>query len=175
MKTNPTHFFRLLLAVVAIGYSGNVMAQKSKSNDTYQSIEFKMAKVKEPKIPKNTVNLKDFGAVNGGYVLNTKAFEDAINALSKKGGGKLIIPPGIWLTGPIILKSKIELHAETGALIKFSPDKSLYPIIETSFEGLNTWRCISPLYGKNLEDVAFTGKGVWDGSGEVWRQVKKAN
>ncbi len=174
MKTNPTQLFRILLAVLAMGFSGNVAAQKSKSSDTYQNIEFKMAKVKEPKIPKNTVNLKDFGAVNGGYVLNTKAFEDAINALSKKGGGKVIIPPGIWLTGPIILKSRIELHAETGALIKFSPDKSLYPIIETSFEGLNTWRCISPLYGKNLEDVAFTGKGVWDGSGEVWRQVKRS-
>ncbi|PXY43885.1 glycoside hydrolase family 28 protein [Flavobacterium hydrophilum] len=173
MKTNPTNFFRMLLAVLAINCSGNMIAQKSKSNDTYANIEFKMPKVNEPKIPKNTVNLKDFGAVNGGYVLNTKAFEDAINALSKKGGGKLIIPPGIWLTGPIILKSKIELHAQTGALIKFSPDKSLYPIIETSFEGLNTWRCISPLYGKNLEDVAFTGNGVWDGSGEVWRQVKK--
>ncbi|MDR7212573.1 glycoside hydrolase family 28 protein [Flavobacterium piscis] len=174
MKTNPTHFFRTLLAVVVIGCSGNAAAQKSKSNDTYDNIEFKMAKVKEPKIPKNTVNLKNFGAVNGGYVLNTKAFADAIDAVSKKGGGKVIIPPGIWLTGPIILKSRIELHAETGALIKFSPDKSLYPIIETSFEGLNTWRCISPLYGKNLEDVAFTGKGVWDGSGEVWRQVKRS-
>ncbi|MGO4771179.1 glycoside hydrolase family 28 protein [Flavobacterium sp. W22_SRS_FK3] len=174
MKTNTTHIFRMLLAVLTIGSSGNTVAQKSKSYDTYQNIEFKMAKVKEPSIPKNTVNLKDFGAVNGGYALNTKAFEDAINALSKKGGGKLIIPAGIWLTGPIILKSKIELHAETGALIKFSPDKSLYPIIETSFEGLNTWRCISPIYGKNLEDVAFTGKGIWDGSGEVWRQVKKS-
>ncbi|CAD0000786.1 glycoside hydrolase family 28 protein [Flavobacterium salmonis] len=174
MKTNPTHFFRMLMAVLTISCSGNAVAQKLKSNGTYDNIEFKMAKVNEPKIPKNIVNLKDFGAVNGGYVLNTKAFEDAISALSKKGGGKLIIPPGIWLTGPIILKSKIELHAQTGALIKFSPDKSLYPIIETSFEGLNTWRCISPLYGKNLEDVAFTGNGVWDGSGEVWRQVKKA-
>jgi polygalacturonase len=174
MKTNPTNFFSLLLAVLTISCSGNLMAQKPKSYDTYANIEFKMPKVNEPRIPKNTVNLKDFGAVNGGYVLNTKAFEDAINALSSKGGGKLIIPPGIWLTGPIILKSKIELHAQTGALIKFSPDKSLYPIIETSFEGLNTWRCISPLYGKNLEDVAFTGNGVWDGSGEVWRQVKKS-
>lgn len=173
MKTITTNLFRIFLAVLITCCSENMAAQKSKSNDTYQNIEFRMAKVKEPKIPKNTVNLKDFGAVNGGYVLNTKAFEDAINALSKKGGGKLIIPPGIWLTGPIILKSKIELHAETGALIKFSPDKSLYPIIETSFEGLNTWRCISPIYGKNLEDVAFTGNGVWDGSGEVWRQVKK--
>ncbi|MBZ4043896.1 glycoside hydrolase family 28 protein [Flavobacterium hibisci] len=174
MKTNPTQFFRMLLAVLTISCAGKAVAQKSKSNGTYDNIEFKMAKVNEPKIPKNIVNLKDFGAVNGGYVLNTKAFEDAISALSKKGGGKLIIPPGIWLTGPIILKSKIELHAQTGALIKFSPDKSLYPIIETSFEGLNTWRCISPLYGKNLEDVAFTGNGVWDGSGEVWRQVKKS-
>ncbi|WP_431241633.1 glycoside hydrolase family 28 protein [Flavobacterium sp. P21] len=86
----------------------------------------------------------------------------------------MIIPPGIWLTGPIILKSNIELYAETGALIKFSTDKKLYPIIETSFEGLNTWRCISPIYGKNLENIAFTGNGVWDGSGEVWRQVKKS-
>jgi polygalacturonase len=149
-------------------------AQKSKSNETYQNIEFKMDKVKEPLIPKNTVNIKDFGAVNGGYVLNTKAFADAIDAVSKKGGGKVVIPPGIWLTGPIILKSNLELHAETGALIKFSTDKSLYPLVETSFEGLNTWRCISPIYGKNLENIAFTGKGVWDGSGEVWRQVKKS-
>ncbi|MEO8255184.1 MAG: glycoside hydrolase family 28 protein [Flavobacterium sp.] len=155
-------------------WSQNSIAQNSNSNANYKGIEFKMAIVKEPIIPNNSVNIKDFGAVNGGYVLNTKAFSDAIEAISKKGGGKVIIPPGIWLTGPIILKSNLELHAEAGALIKFSPDKSLYPLIETSFEGLNTWRCISPLYGKNLENVAFTGKGVWDGSGEVWRQVKKS-
>ena len=174
MKTITTNLFRILLAVLITCSSENMAAQKSKSNETYQNIEFKMDKVKEPLIPKNTVNIKDFGAVNGGYVLNTKAFADAIDAVSKKGGGKVVIPPGIWLTGPIILKSNLELHAETGALIKFSTDKSLYPLVETSFEGLNTWRCISPIYGKNLENIAFTGKGVWDGSGEVWRQVKKS-
>ncbi len=174
MKTITTNLFRILLAVLITCCSENMAAQKSKSNETYQNIEFKMDKVKEPLIPKNTVNIKDFGAVNGGYVLNTKAFADAIDAVSKKGGGKVVIPPGIWLTGPIILKSNLELHAETGALIKFSTDKSLYPLVETSFEGLNTWRCISPIYGKNLENIAFTGKGVWDGSGEVWRQVKKS-
>lgn len=166
----------VLIAVVAMlcSWSENSVAQNSNSEEIYQNIEFKMAIVKEPIIPNNSVNIKDFGAVNGGYVLNTKAFADAIEAVSKKGGGKVIIPPGIWLTGPIILKSNLELHAERGALIKFSPDKSLYPLVETSFEGLNTWRCISPIYGKNLENVAFTGKGVWDGSGEVWRQVKKS-
>ncbi|MHC0441922.1 glycoside hydrolase family 28 protein [Flavobacterium sp. 3-210] len=173
MKTKTINII-LFLALFVSGWSSKTLAQNSKSNVFYTDIEFKMQKVKEPVIPKNTVNLKDFGAVSGGYILNSKAFADAIDALVKKGGGKLIIPPGIWLTGPIILKSNIELHAETGALIKFSTDKSLYPIIETSFEGLNTWRCISPIYGKNLENVAFTGSGVWDGSGEVWRQVKKS-
>jgi len=174
MKTKQINLLGLLAVFLATCFSQNICAQKSKSNETYARIEFKMSKVQEPKIPNNLVNIKDFCAVNGGYVLNTKAFADAIDAVSKKGGGKVVIPPGIWLTGPIILKSNIELHAETGALIKFSPDKSLYPIIETSFEGLNTWRCISPIYGKNLENIAFTGNGVWDGSGEVWRQVKKS-
>ena len=173
MKTKPLHLLCLAFSLLATSFSSKIMAQNL-SYDTYANIEFKMTKVQEPIIPNNSVNLKDFGAVNGGYVLNTKAFADAIDMLSKKGGGKLIIPPGIWLTGPIILKSNIELHAQTGALIKFSTDKSLYPIIQTSFEGLNTWRCISPIYGKNLENIAFTGNGVWDGSGEVWRHVKKS-
>jgi polygalacturonase len=174
MKTKPINLSCIALTVLLASWSNNIMAQNSKPYDSYENIEFKMAKIQEPQIPNNTVNIKDFGAINGGYVLNTKAFTDAIDAVSKKGGGKVIIPPGIWLTGPIILKSNIELHAETGALIKFSTDKSLYPIIQTSFEGLNTWRCISPIYGKNLENIAFTGNGVWDGSGEVWRQVKKS-
>nr|WP_294782595.1 glycoside hydrolase family 28 protein [uncultured Flavobacterium sp.] len=173
MKTNRLNLFSLAMAIMLCLSLQNANAQ-STSYDTYANVEFKMSKVNEPVIPANTVNLKDFGAVNGGYVLNTKAFADAIETLSKKGGGKLIIPPGIWLTGPIILKSNIELHAQTGALIKFSTDKTLYPLIETSFEGLNTWRCISPIYGKNLENIAFTGNGVWDGSGEAWRQVKKS-
>ena len=174
MKTKSTHLLCIIAAFLATCFSESIQAQKTKTTDAYAGIEFKMSKVQEPKIPNNSVNIKDFGAVNGGYVLNSKAFADAIEAVSKKGGGKVVIPPGIWLTGPIILKSNIEMHAETGALIKFSTDKSLYPIIETSFEGLNTWRCISPIYGKNLENIAFTGNGVWDGSGEVWRQVKKS-
>lgn len=173
MKTKPLHQL-FLAASFLLASCSSLIAQNSDSYDTYKGIEFKMAKVNEPVIPNYSVNIKDFGAVNGGDVLNTKSFADAIDAVSKKGGGKVIIPPGIWLTGPIILKSNIELHAQTGALIKFSTDKTLYPIIETSFEGLNTWRCISPIYGKNLENVAFTGNGVWDGSGEAWRQIKKS-
>ena len=174
MKLKLIYWLSITFSVLITGCSKNSIGNTSYSTDTYKNIEFNINKVNEPKIPNNVVTITDFGAINGGQTLNTKAFADAIDAVSKKGGGKVIIPPGIWLTGPIILKSNIELHAETGALIKFSTDKKLYPIIETSFEGLNTWRCISPIYGKNLENIAFTGKGVWDGSGEAWRQVKKS-
>ena len=126
-----------------------------------------------PVIPDNTVYITDFGAVSDGQTLNTNAISEAIESVSRKGGGKVIIPGGLWLTGPITMKSNINLHAEQGALVIFSSDKSLYPLIETSFEGLNTVRCISPINGNNLENIAFTGKGIYDGTGEVWRPVKK--
>lgn len=140
----------------------------------YSNIEFEMPRVQLPSIPLNSVKLSDFGAISGGRELCTEAFNKAIDALSKKGGGKLIITPGIWLTGPITLKSNIELHAQKGALVVFSTNKDLYPVIETSFEGLNTFRCISPINGRNLENIAITGHGIFDGSGDAWRFVKKA-
>ncbi len=140
----------------------------------FEGIEFKMPSIQMPVIPDYSVTITDFGAEKGGNVLNTQAFADAINAVSEKGGGKVVIPSGIWLTGPIVLKDNLELHAEAGALIVFSDDKDLYPLVETSFEGVNTWRCISPIYGVDLENIAFTGKGVWDGSGDAWRFVKKS-
>jgi len=132
-----------------------------------------MSRVKEPLIPANSVSITDFGARSGGQVLCSQAFANAINALSNKGGGKVIVPRGIWLTGPITLKSNIEIYTENGALVIFSTDKSLYPLVETNFEGFNTWRCTSAINGRNLENIAITGKGVFDGSGEVWRAVKK--
>lgn len=89
------------------------------------------------------------------------------------GGGKLIVPQGVWYTGPITLKSNINLHLNKGAVILFSPDLDLYPLIDTSFEGLNTRRCQSPISGFNLENVAITGQGVIDGNGEYWRPVKR--
>jgi polygalacturonase len=165
--------------IVVIAFLMTSCAEVSKhefagSSENYSGIEFEMPKIQEPVIPDYTVIIKDFGAVSGGQVLNSEAFANAIDAVSTRGGGKVIIPAGVWLTGPIILKSNIELYAEAGALIIFSADKDLYPIIETSFEGLDTWRCLSPIYGKNIENVAFTGSGIWDGSGDAWRYVKKS-
>src|SRR5258706_4002779 len=75
------------------------------------------AKAAMPVIPKLTVTLADFGGSGDGKTLNTAAFEKAFAGLAEKGGGKLVVPPGIWLTGPIKLRSNINLHLERGALI----------------------------------------------------------
>lgn len=164
----------LIISAILILFTGCKDSPPEQKVGLYSDIEFEMPVVKEPVIPDYSVKISDFGAVQGGQVLNTKAFAHAIDAVSKKGGGKVIIPSGIWLTGPIMLKSNLELYAEAGAMIIFSSDKDLYPLIETSFEGLNTWRCLSPIYGKDIENVSFTGSGIWDGSGDAWRHVKKS-
>jgi len=139
----------------------------------YEGIEFDMPLVEEPVFPENEVSIVDFGAVGDGQTLNTEAIAGAIAAVSEKGGGRIIIPRGLWLTGPIQLKSNINLHAEAGALVLFSKDKDQYPLIESYFEGWKTARCLSPIYGRDLENIALTGEGIYDGSGEVWRKVKR--
>ncbi|MGH7940444.1 MAG: glycoside hydrolase family 28 protein [Limisphaerales bacterium] len=126
-----------------------------------------------PIIPARSVNLTNFDAVGDGVALNTKAFEEAIAALSAKGGGELIVPPGYWLTGPIRLKSDINLHLERGALIQFSRDFHLYPLVAINMKGENAVDSTSPISGIGLENVAITGEGIIDGGGDAWRPVKR--
>ena len=133
---------------------------------------FEMPEVTAPSIPDNSVSIVDFGAVGDGYTLNTQAFADAIASLAEKGGGRVIVPAGVWYTGPIIFKDNTELHLEHNAMIVFSDDKTLYPLHQIAFEGLDTWRCISPLTAINVKNVAITGFGIIDGNGDGWRAVK---
>ena len=108
-----------------------------------ENLPFNMTEIRAPIFPDYTLNIKNFGAVGDGKTLCTSSFEKAINTISLKGGGKLIVPPGVWFTGPIVLKSNVHLHLEAGAIIQFSGDENLYPIIKTSYEGLDAYRCQS--------------------------------
>lgn len=140
----------------------------------YTSLPFKMDKVEQPTFPPDySVNIIDFGAKPDGITLNTKAINDAIQQVNAKGGGKVIIPEGLWLTGPIELLSNVNLYTEKNSLVLFSADHSLYPIINTSFEGLETRRCQSPISARDAENIAITGHGVFDGNGDTWRPTKK--
>ena len=138
-----------------------------------EKLPFQMAEVQAPTFPDRVVKVTDFGAVGNGINLCTDAFAKAVDYLSAQGGGQLVVPRGVWHTGPIVLKSNINLHLDKGAVILFAADETLYPLIDTSFEGLDTRRCQSPLSAYGATNVAITGYGVIDGNGQYWRPLKK--
>jgi polygalacturonase len=129
--------------------------------------------VQQPAFKTDTFNIKSFGAVNDGVTLNTASINKAITACSQKGGGVVLVPGGLWLTGPIELKSNVNLHINRDAVLMFSADFNQYPIVEGYYEGVKAGRCQSPVSGRNLQNIAITGTGIIDGNGDAWRMVKK--
>ncbi|HUR67037.1 MAG TPA: glycoside hydrolase family 28 protein [Chitinophagaceae bacterium] len=133
----------------------------------------KMPVIVAPKFKKDTVSIAKFAAVPDGNTLNTKSINNAIDALAKKGGGVVLVPAGLWLTGPVVLKSNINLHLATGATLLFTEDKNEYPLVEANWEGIPQMRNQSPISATGATNIGITGKGIIDGNGDIWRMVKK--
>lgn len=165
--------FTVLIILILFGFI-SLSAQNNEYAYLYKDLPFSMPIVQKPVFPANEISILDYGGNPDGIALNTEAFAKAMNALEAKGGGILRVPSGIYYTGPIVFKSNINLHLDKGALILFSTDKSLYPLVNTVFEGLDTKRCQSPISGRNLQNIAITGEGSINGSGQAWRPLKKA-
>lgn len=137
----------------------------------YKNMPVAMPAVAAPAIPGNTVNIKDFGGVGDGLTLNTEAFSKAISALNKQGGGHLVVPAGIWLSGMISLKDNIDLHLEKNAILLASPDKNLF-IKEK--DGKKDKKCSPMISASKRKNVSITGEGIIDGNGAYWRPVKRS-
>ena len=118
-----------------------------------------------PNIPDNSLSLTEFGAMGDGITDNTEAFEKAIAALVKQGGGHLVVPAGVWLTGPITLKDRIDLHLERNAMIQLSPDKAAH---------LKDGKVVPGISASKRTDISISGEGIIDGNGEWWRGVKRS-
>ena len=135
-KFNPLKKWILSLGIAALAWSGITNANANSpiiSNEVYSNLPFQMAKVEQPVFPDYTRSITEFGAIADGITLNTEAFAKAIDAVAQQGGGTVTVPAGLWLTGPIVLKSNINLHLEENALVLFTADHTQYPIIKTSF------------------------------------------
>lgn len=144
------------------------MAKAEDYKKYYQDMPVELRQVTAVAIPENTVTLTDFGGVGDGVTLNTEAFRKAISALTKKGGGRLVVPQGVWLTGPIQLKDNIDLHITRNAIVLFSPDKSLF----VDKDGKSS-RCDAGIKASKRKNIAITGEGIVDGNGVQWRPVKR--
>jgi polygalacturonase len=154
---------KIILHLIGIAFAVSVSAQQEK----------KLPKVVVPAFKKDTINIAKSGGVGNGHFLTTDAINNAINRLSARGGGVILIPNGLWLSGPVVIKSNINLHLATGAILLFTSDKTQYPLVEANWEGLPQMRNQSPISATNATNIAITGKGIIDGNGDAWRQVKR--
>lgn len=129
--------------------------------------------INQPVFKADTFNILRYGAVADGLALNTESINKAIDACSKKGGGVVLVPGGLWLTSPVEMKSNVNLHIVRDAVLSFTTDFNQYPLVEGVYEGRRSVRNQSPIYGNNLVNIAITGKGIVDGNGDAWRMVGK--
>jgi len=160
-----------IFMVLSFTFSG-IMAQELDMKALLEKAPFAMSYFTKPVFKDTRYLITDYGAKGDGITLNTKAINDAIKACNEKGGGIVIVPKGIWLTGPIELLSYVNFHLEEGSLLQFTGDHSQYPII---YNGMNSGSFVtaSPVYAYNADNFAITGTGVIDGAGDTWRPVKK--
>lgn len=133
----------------------------------------KLPVVQKTSFRKDTVSIVRYGAKADGVTLNTQSINNAIDAVSKKGGGVVLIPTGLWLTGPVVLKSNVNLYLQKNALLQFTRDFNQYPLVEGNWEGLPQMRNQSPISATGATNIAITGMGIIDGAGDAWRMVKK--
>jgi polygalacturonase len=132
-----------------------------------------LPRVQSPVFKRAIFNITNYGAVADGISLNTKSINAAIEDCNTKGGGEVIIPKGLWLTGPIVLKSNVNLHLEKNSVLQFTTDFNQYALVKGNWEGLPQMRNQSPVSANNVVNIAITGYGIIDGAGDAWRAVKK--
>lgn len=120
--------------------------------------------------PEKDFLITDYGAVEGGEVKNTEAIAKAIEACNQAGGGRVVIPAGTWLTGPIHFKSNVNLHLQENAVVKFTDDPQDYlPAVMTSWEGMECYNYSPLVYAFECENIAITGKGMLNPIMDTWR------
>lgn len=136
-------------------------------------------RIEEPLIPDRDYEITDFRAVGDGTTDALPAIRAAIEKASADGGGRVVLPEGIWLSqGPVHLASNIDLHVSEGATLLFGPDTDDYlPVVRTRWEGTELDGYSPLIYANNVHDVAITGSGTIDGNEDsefhAWKADEK--
>jgi polygalacturonase len=147
-------FFCLCLLVIPAG----------QASAGWEQVGEILSRIEVPQFPNKDFNVTDYGAVADNEKDCTNAFEQAVSAANKAGGGRVVVPPGTFITGPIHLKSNVNLHVSEGAVINFFVDPNKYmPVVYSRFEGIECMNYSPLVYACEQENIAVTGKGILDG------------
>lgn len=174
MKKTITLF---LFAFFVFGQKG--IGQNTNTDENWKKAYRIIQDLKDPEIPNKLYNILDFGAVGDGITSNTEAINKAITECNGQGGGQVLIPDGDFLTGPIHMKSKVDLHLSDNAILRFSTKTSDYlPLVRTRWEGDDCYNYSPLIYANGEQNFAVTGKGILNGQGSAdhwwpWKGGKK--
>ena len=160
------HNRREFLRYLALGSAGILFAPYAAFSgiDPWDS-EYKeiLSRIDPPKFPSKKFNILAYGAKAGGLTDCTRSFARAIEACHAAGGGRVIVPKGVFLTGPITLRSNVNLHISKGATLKFTTDTKAYPNVFSRWEGMECMNFSPFIYAFEQENIAITGEGTLDG------------
>jgi unsaturated rhamnogalacturonyl hydrolase len=136
-----------------------------------------LSRIRAPRFPARDFNITDYGAVAGGRSDSTEAIRKAVEACSRAGGGRVVVPAGVFMTGAIHLRSNVNLHVSEGATLRFSTDPRKYlPAVFTRWEGTELMNYSPLIYAFEQENIAVTGKGTLDGGASDdnwWRWARR--
>lgn len=157
----------ILLVVLSL----NIVAAVNAMIPGWKMADEIVKNIKKTSFPEKRYNILEYGAQPNVPELSSEAINNAIIACNQDGGGIVVVPKGEFLTGPITLKSNVNLHLEEGSVIKFSTRQELYfPAVLTRWEGLDCYATRPMIYAYGETNVAITGSGIIDGQGsnEHW-------
>lgn len=158
--------FLKLVGLSAVGLAvapGLVFSSSDPWKTEYKRI---LARIKPPKFPARDLNVLNFGAKTDGKSLSTAAINNAIIAANKAGGGRVVVPPGEFLTAAVTLRSNVNLHISKGATLKFTTDTKAYPNVFSRWEGMECMNFSPFIYAYGQENIAITGEGTLDGQAD---------
>ena len=155
---------KFALALCALIASTSALVAETSDWDMVPQI---LHRIVPPSFPHKDFVITDYGALGNGTADCSAAFASAIDACVQAGGGHVVVPPGEYLTGPIHLKSNVDLHVEKGATLKFSTNPDAYlPAVFTRFEGIECYNYSALIYVYEQTNVAITGEGTLDGQAD---------
>jgi polygalacturonase len=168
----------LLAAAAALG-AVPWLAGDAPPADPWRRLPEILARIRPPSFPARAFPLADFGGRGDGRTDNTAAFRSAIEACHRAGGGRVVVPAGDYATGPIHLKSGVDLHVAAGATVRFHTDPARYlPAVFTRWEGVELMNYSPLVYAFEQHDIAITGEGTLDGQADQthwwpWKKTQK--
>ena len=168
MRIQRHYWPSILIMLVLIACGGKQGQQQAeKTADPWDQVNEILKQIQAPQFPDKDFLITDYGALDDSKTDATEAFQKAIAACSEAGGGRVVVPEGQFLSGPIHLKSNVNLHLVKGATILFSTDPDDYlPLVFTRWEGVELMNYSPLIYAFEQENIAVTGEGVLDGQAD---------